>query len=238
MADPVLIMLDEPMAGVNPALKQSLLQHIHLLKEEGRTVLFVEHDMDMVHEISDWVLVMAEGRLIGEGTGDPDLRKPGRDRCLPRRPSRGRPRGDGRGPGDRGARPGRRGPRCGRPFIRSPRRTTRRAGAQSPPKSRPDEHRRRSRQRHRCHRPRRRLRAGGGHPQRLQRHRRARGVRRDHRSQRRRQVDIPQGRARSRSRSAQESSASMATTSPASQHTSWSSVASGSFPRPEVPSRH
>jgi neutral amino acid transport system ATP-binding protein len=68
MTDPKLIMLDEPMAGVNPALKQSLLNHIHLLKAEGRTVLFVEHDMDMVHEISDWVLVMAEGRLIAEGT--------------------------------------------------------------------------------------------------------------------------------------------------------------------------
>jgi neutral amino acid transport system ATP-binding protein len=68
MADPTLIMLDEPMAGVNPVLKQSLLQHIQLLRDEGRTVLFVEHDMDMVHEISDWVLVMAEGRLIGEGT--------------------------------------------------------------------------------------------------------------------------------------------------------------------------
>ena len=68
MTDPKLIMLDEPMAGVNPALKQSLLNHIHELKNEGRTVLFVEHDMDMVHEISDWVLVMAEGRLIAEGT--------------------------------------------------------------------------------------------------------------------------------------------------------------------------
>jgi branched-chain amino acid transport system ATP-binding protein len=68
MTDPRLIMLDEPMAGVNPALKQSLLNHIHQLKAEGRTVLFVEHDMDMVHEISDWVLVMAEGRLIAEGT--------------------------------------------------------------------------------------------------------------------------------------------------------------------------
>ena len=68
MTDPTLIMLDEPMAGVNPALKQSLLEHIKLLKDEGRTVLFVEHDMDMVHEISDWVLVMAEGRLIAEGT--------------------------------------------------------------------------------------------------------------------------------------------------------------------------
>jgi branched-chain amino acid transport system ATP-binding protein len=68
MTDPRLIMLDEPMAGVNPALKQSLLEHIKSLKDEGRTVLFVEHDMDMVHEISDWVLVMSQGRLIAEGT--------------------------------------------------------------------------------------------------------------------------------------------------------------------------
>ena len=67
MVEPTLIMLDEPMAGVNPALKQSLLDHIRSLKDEGRTVLFVEHDMDMVHEISDWVVVMAEGRIIAEG---------------------------------------------------------------------------------------------------------------------------------------------------------------------------
>jgi neutral amino acid transport system ATP-binding protein len=68
MTEPTLIMLDEPMAGVNPALKQSLLGHIKELKNEGRSVLFVEHDMDMVHEISDWVLVMAQGQLIAEGT--------------------------------------------------------------------------------------------------------------------------------------------------------------------------
>ncbi len=68
MAEPELIMLDEPMAGVNPALKQSLLGHILSLRDEGRTVIFVEHDMDMVQEISDWVTVMAEGRLIAEGT--------------------------------------------------------------------------------------------------------------------------------------------------------------------------
>jgi branched-chain amino acid transport system ATP-binding protein len=68
MADPTLIMLDEPMAGVNPALKQSLLGHVVELKDEGRTVLFVEHDMDMVHEISDWVVVMAQGRVVAEGT--------------------------------------------------------------------------------------------------------------------------------------------------------------------------
>ena len=67
MTNPRLVMLDEPMAGVNPALKQSLLEHIIVLKQEGRTVLFVEHDMDMVHEISDWVIVMAEGRIIAEG---------------------------------------------------------------------------------------------------------------------------------------------------------------------------
>jgi branched-chain amino acid transport system ATP-binding protein len=67
MVEPSMIMLDEPMAGVNPALKQSLLDHIRSLKDEGRTVLFVEHDMDMVHEISDWVIVMAEGRIIAEG---------------------------------------------------------------------------------------------------------------------------------------------------------------------------
>jgi neutral amino acid transport system ATP-binding protein len=67
MADPKLVMLDEPMAGVNPALTQSLLEHVKDLRTEGRTVLFVEHDMDMVHEISDWVIVMAEGRIIAEG---------------------------------------------------------------------------------------------------------------------------------------------------------------------------
>ncbi|MEQ1872174.1 MAG: ABC transporter ATP-binding protein [Ilumatobacteraceae bacterium] len=70
MTKPQLVMLDEPMAGVNPALKQSLNQHIRGLRDEGMTVLFVEHDMDMVHDLSDWVIVMAEGRIIAEGTPD------------------------------------------------------------------------------------------------------------------------------------------------------------------------
>jgi branched-chain amino acid transport system ATP-binding protein len=68
MTNPRLVMLDEPMAGVNPALKQSLLEHIRGLRDEGMTVLFVEHDMDMVNDVSDWVIVMAEGRVIAEGT--------------------------------------------------------------------------------------------------------------------------------------------------------------------------
>jgi branched-chain amino acid transport system ATP-binding protein len=70
MLSPKMVMLDEPMAGVNPALKQTLLEHIKNLREEGMTVLFVEHDMDMVHEIADWVAVMAAGQLITEGTPD------------------------------------------------------------------------------------------------------------------------------------------------------------------------
>ena len=67
MAEPKLVMLDEPMAGVNPALTQSLLDHIKDLKSNGTTVLFVEHDMHMVRHISDWVIVMAEGRIVAEG---------------------------------------------------------------------------------------------------------------------------------------------------------------------------
>jgi len=67
MSVPELVMLDEPMAGVNPALTQSLLDHILDLKDEGMTVLFVEHDMHMVRHIADWVIVMAEGRIVAEG---------------------------------------------------------------------------------------------------------------------------------------------------------------------------
>ena len=68
MTKPIMVMLDEPMAGVNPALTESLLEHIVDLKNEGMTVLFVEHDMHMVRRISDWVAVMAQGRLIAEGS--------------------------------------------------------------------------------------------------------------------------------------------------------------------------
>jgi branched-chain amino acid transport system ATP-binding protein len=67
MSDPTLVMLDEPMAGVNPALTESLLDHILDLKDLGMTVLFVEHDMHMVRHIADWVVVMAEGRVVAEG---------------------------------------------------------------------------------------------------------------------------------------------------------------------------
>ncbi|SDY44006.1 ABC transporter ATP-binding protein [Herbiconiux ginsengi] len=76
MSKPELIMLDEPMAGVNPALTQSLLGHIKNLKSDGTTVLFVEHDMHMVTHISDWVVVMAEGRVVAEGPPESVMKDP------------------------------------------------------------------------------------------------------------------------------------------------------------------
>lgn len=76
MTRPEMVMLDEPMAGVNPALTQSLLGHVKDLREEGMTVLFVEHDMDMVRDISDWVIVMAQGKVVAEGPPDAVMADP------------------------------------------------------------------------------------------------------------------------------------------------------------------
>ncbi|WP_258805245.1 ABC transporter ATP-binding protein [Pseudarthrobacter sp. NS4] len=76
MVKPKLVMLDEPMAGVNPALTQSLLDHIKNLKAEGMTVLFVEHDMHMVRHIADWVVVMAEGKVVAEGPPGEVMKNP------------------------------------------------------------------------------------------------------------------------------------------------------------------
>ncbi|WP_420432202.1 ABC transporter ATP-binding protein [Candidatus Poriferisocius sp.] len=67
MAEPMMIMLDEPMAGVNPALAQSLMRHIAQLAFEGLTVVFIEHAMDVVTGNSDWVVVLAQGSIIAEG---------------------------------------------------------------------------------------------------------------------------------------------------------------------------
>jgi neutral amino acid transport system ATP-binding protein len=67
MSQPEVVLLDEPTAGVNPALKQSLLGHVREVLQDGTTVVFVEHDMDMVRDISDWVVVMGEGTVIAEG---------------------------------------------------------------------------------------------------------------------------------------------------------------------------
>ena len=67
MAEPSLVLLDEPMAGVNPALVQSLLGHVTALRDEGMSIIFIEHDMDVVMGISDWVVCLAQGAIIAEG---------------------------------------------------------------------------------------------------------------------------------------------------------------------------
>ena len=68
MAEPTLILLDEPMAGVNPVLGARLIDHVLAERDRrGTTFLIVEHDMDTIMTISDKVLVMHEGRLIAEG---------------------------------------------------------------------------------------------------------------------------------------------------------------------------
>ena len=68
MAEPKLLLLDEPMAGINPTLGARLLDHMQRLRREsGVTFLFIEHDMEVVMNHSDRVIVMAEGRVIAEG---------------------------------------------------------------------------------------------------------------------------------------------------------------------------
>jgi branched-chain amino acid transport system ATP-binding protein len=68
MADPKLLLLDEPMAGINPTLGARLLDHMKGLRRDlGVTILFIEHDMEVVMNHSDRVVVMAEGRVIAEG---------------------------------------------------------------------------------------------------------------------------------------------------------------------------
>ena len=68
MARPRFLLLDEPMAGINPTLGRRLLDHMQRLRrEDGVTFLFVEHDMEVVMNHSDRVIVMAEGRVIADG---------------------------------------------------------------------------------------------------------------------------------------------------------------------------
>jgi branched-chain amino acid transport system ATP-binding protein len=68
MAEPRMVLLDEPMAGINPTLGRRLLDHMHDLREnQGVTFLFIEHDMDVVMKHSDEVIVMAQGATIVKG---------------------------------------------------------------------------------------------------------------------------------------------------------------------------
>jgi branched-chain amino acid transport system ATP-binding protein len=68
MTRPRLVLLDEPLAGVNPVLGQQILAHVHELRtEQGITFLFIEHDMEVVMNNADSVIVMAFGKVIASG---------------------------------------------------------------------------------------------------------------------------------------------------------------------------
>jgi ABC-type branched-subunit amino acid transport system ATPase component len=68
MAKPALLLLDEPMAGVNPAIARRIEQHLVELRDSGLTILLVEHELGVVERLCDKTIVMAEGRVISEGT--------------------------------------------------------------------------------------------------------------------------------------------------------------------------
>jgi len=70
MTDPEVVLLDEPLAGVNPTLEEKLLDRIHQLREDGYTFLLVEHDMDVIMNNCEHVIVMHQGSVLAEGTGD------------------------------------------------------------------------------------------------------------------------------------------------------------------------
>jgi branched-chain amino acid transport system ATP-binding protein len=76
MMEPRLVLLDEPFAGVNPTLRQEILLHIKEMRDSGITVLFVEHDIEMVMEQAEDVIVMASGTVVAHGPPEQIKRDP------------------------------------------------------------------------------------------------------------------------------------------------------------------
>jgi branched-chain amino acid transport system ATP-binding protein len=70
MTEPELLILDEPLAGVNPALAQRIASEMEILRDSGLTILLIEHDLPLVERICSEVVVMANGRVISTGTMD------------------------------------------------------------------------------------------------------------------------------------------------------------------------
>jgi len=68
IAEPKLLLLDEPMAGVNPTLSRKIEGHLEELRDAGLTMLMVEHELAVVERLCHQVIVMAQGRVISEGT--------------------------------------------------------------------------------------------------------------------------------------------------------------------------
>ena len=77
MPEPRMILLDEPGAGVNPALVRRLIGHIRDIRDRfGITFLIIEHNLDLVRQLCDPVVVMAQGKVLAVGTADEVLSNP------------------------------------------------------------------------------------------------------------------------------------------------------------------
>ena len=70
LAEPEILLLDEPVAGVNPTLRNTLAEQIRRLNEQGTTFLLIEHDMEFVMSLADPVVVLNQGSVLMEGTPD------------------------------------------------------------------------------------------------------------------------------------------------------------------------
>ena len=68
MARPRILLLDEPMAGVNPTLRLTIEEHLQRLRDDGLTMLMVEHELGSVERVCDSVIVMAQGKVLATGT--------------------------------------------------------------------------------------------------------------------------------------------------------------------------
>jgi branched-chain amino acid transport system ATP-binding protein len=75
MAEPKVILLDEPAAGVNPALLDLIIDRIHAINKLGIAVLLIEHNMEMIARLCPRVIVMAAGRALAEGAPEEVTRR-------------------------------------------------------------------------------------------------------------------------------------------------------------------
>jgi ABC-type branched-subunit amino acid transport system ATPase component len=67
MAEPEMILLDEPTAGINPSLIRKMMELILKMRDSGKVFFIIEHNMDVVIELCDWVFVLDNGEKIAEG---------------------------------------------------------------------------------------------------------------------------------------------------------------------------